>query len=140
MRKAAVMLVVNEDGLILSVERKNKKGKFGLAGGKCEENEATMAAAIRETFEETKITVHECIFLCSREEGAEIAGGESFITDCYVATAWDGSPQSPEGLEVLWLPASALLSNSVGAFPEYNKIAIEEYIKKCANKGMHKII
>ncbi len=139
MKHAAVMLIVNDYGLILSVQRRHVN-KFGLPGGKIDPGESTEAAAIRETFEETKITVHECIFLCSREEGAEIEGGESFITDCYVATAWDGIPQSPEGLEVLWLPASALLSNSIGAFPEYNKIAIEEYIKKCANKGMHKII
>jgi 8-oxo-dGTP pyrophosphatase MutT (NUDIX family) len=56
------MLIV-KDGLILSVSRRDDKTKFCFLGGKCEPNETTGMAAIRETFEETGINVTDCVHI-----------------------------------------------------------------------------
>lgn len=53
MNMAACVLVVNKDGDILSVSRKDDSSLWGLPGGKCEPNESMRSAAIRETLEET---------------------------------------------------------------------------------------
>lgn len=51
--RAACTLIMNEEGQILAVSRKDDPNAFGLPGGKLEELETSMQAAIRETLEET---------------------------------------------------------------------------------------
>jgi 8-oxo-dGTP pyrophosphatase MutT (NUDIX family) len=50
---AALVFIQREDGKILAVSRKNDKNDFNLIGGKIENGETPLDAAIRELFEET---------------------------------------------------------------------------------------
>lgn len=49
----ACVLIMNKDGQILAVSRKDNKEDFGLPGGKVEPGETPIEAALRELFEET---------------------------------------------------------------------------------------
>lgn len=117
MHEAAVMLVINSDGLILGVSRKNDPTKFGLCGGKIEEGETAIQAAIRETFEETGIYVDAVTYLYERIEPAELPNGLEFKTYCFYANTWKGEPYKSEEGDVKWITENDLAN---GAFPEYN--------------------
>ena len=52
-KKAAILLIINEEGKILCVSRKDNPNDFGLCGGKVDKGETFKKAAIRELFEET---------------------------------------------------------------------------------------
>src|SRR5665213_1220437 len=95
MREAAVMLVI-KDGLILSISRRYDKTKFGLPGGKREENETIEAAACRETSEETNIQVTKCTHFFTREEPRDCPEGEDFVCYCYYADEWSGEATNSE--------------------------------------------
>jgi ADP-ribose pyrophosphatase YjhB (NUDIX family) len=123
MRQAAVMLIV-KDGLILAVSRRHDSTKFGLPGGKQEPNETLSEAAIRETFEETGVKVYTCSRLYVREEPASHPGGEPFYTTAFYAMDWDGDPVASEEGVVKWITASDL-TNSSGAFSEYNRATLD---------------
>lgn len=117
------MLIIN-DGLILGVSRRNNTEKFGLPGGKLEDNEPPKAAAIRETLEETGVLVKEAVLLYVRDEISDYATGEVFYSYCYLATVWEGEPQKLEESEVKWVLASDLTGES-GAFADYNTQALK---------------
>lgn len=127
MKNAAVMLVI-KDGLILSVSRKNDPTKWGLVGGKQEPNETLLAAAIRETKEETSVVVTDAVYLYRREEPRDRPEGEDFNCYAYYATAWSGEPKSSEEGEIAWLTKEEL-TGSKGAFAEYNKNTLTEFRK-----------
>jgi len=55
--KQAACVLVEKNGKVLAVSRKNNKTVFGLPGGKCDENETHEQAAIRELKEETGLTL-----------------------------------------------------------------------------------
>lgn len=127
MRTAAVMLILNKDGLVLGVSRRDDKTKFGLPGGKREPNETTAEAAIRETIEETGIKVNSYEFLYSRVEPAHKDGvGYDFYTYCYYALDWEGTPSESEEGNVKWVKSEEL-TGETGAFPEYNRLTLEKF-------------
>jgi ADP-ribose pyrophosphatase YjhB (NUDIX family) len=128
MREAAVMLVVNSDGYILGVSRRDDITKFGLPGGKCEPGETPAESAVRETKEETCIMVYACDPIYTREEPASHPGGLSFFTYCYYAVNWQGTPKDSEEGVVKWLTVDELTSSS-GAFPVYNRNTIDAFKK-----------
>lgn len=117
MIEAAVMIVI-QDGLILSVSRKRDQTKFGLPGGKKESSETHRKAAIRETQEETGIIVKDCVFLFSREEE------DGFCSHCFVALEWEGNTQSSEEGIVKWSLVSELV-DPMSAFPSFNTVAFD---------------
>jgi 8-oxo-dGTP diphosphatase len=119
MRQAGVMLLV-KDGLILAISRRENKALFGLPGGKAEPEETPMQAAIRETSEETGVTVKECIWIYTRDEPRNTPQGEDFECHCFFATDWSGEPYNSEEGEVKWLTAEELTSTKA-AFGSYNK-------------------
>jgi 8-oxo-dGTP pyrophosphatase MutT (NUDIX family) len=53
----ACVLMINGDGHILAVSRKDDKNDFGLPGGKVEPGETPIEAAMRELYEETGFKV-----------------------------------------------------------------------------------
>jgi len=116
MRQAAVMLIIKE-GLILGVSRRLDPNKFGLPGGKLEDNEFPIDAAIRETFEETGVKVSSASFLYERIEPPGSPDGYAFQTYCYYADSWSGEASKLEESEVKWVTENELAS---GAFPEHN--------------------
>lgn len=125
MRKAAVMLII-QDGKILAVSRRYDKTKFGLPGGKRDDNETTLQCGIRETLEETGVTVDECNLIFLRDEPRDRPEGEDFQTYCYYAEKWHGEPHTIEEGEVAWLSVSDLLG-AKGAFADYNKRTLEAF-------------
>ena len=126
MRQAAVMLIVC-NGFILSVSRRNNPAKFGLPGGKVEENETPQAAAIRETFEETGVKVNSCDLIFIRMEPKDSPEGEDFNTHCFYATSWEGTPSNSEEGIVKFLSYEELISSEMGAFPEYNELTFDKF-------------
>lgn len=129
MREASVMLIIN-NGLILGVSRRDDKTKFGLPGGKVEDNESHAQAAIRETFEETGVRVVFCVEVFRREEVTP--DGEMFYTYCYYASSWEGEPKDSEEGIVEWLTTEELIGDR-GAFPDYNKKMLETFKLKYPN-------
>ena len=123
MKNEAGVILIIKDGLILAVSRKNNPNKWGLSGGKCEENESPKEAAIRETFEETGIVVKSCEQIYKRTESNKVIDGFPFQAYCFYATEWEGSPEQKEEGKVKWITADELTSNDQ-AFPEYNINAV----------------
>ncbi len=56
MKRASTVLII-EDGKVLSISRRNDHNDFGIVGGGVEKNETFEQACIRETFEETGLTI-----------------------------------------------------------------------------------
>lgn len=59
MKESAQVVLINEDGLILAVSRKDNHEDFGLPGGKVDPGETPEQAAIRETKEETGLEIYD---------------------------------------------------------------------------------
>jgi ADP-ribose pyrophosphatase YjhB (NUDIX family) len=129
MRNAAVMLVVNKDGYILGVSRRNDPERFGIPGGKVDLNESFEEAAIRETKEETSLIVYATDLIYEREEPAGTPEGFPFYTKCFYAISWEGQPQNSEEGIVEWLTVMELTENRA-AFAEYNKNMLSAFKEK----------
>ena len=126
MKQAGVMLVI-KDGLILGISRRHNKEIFGLPGGKFDPEAGdydTMDTAIRETKEETNITVHHTMFLYERVELGDGPTGVDFFSRCYYALDWEGEPTNSEEGEVKWLTVEEVTSTKA-AFGDYNRKTID---------------
>lgn len=119
MKQAGVMLIIKE-GLILGISRRHDKTKFGLPGGKVEENETPAQAAIRETHEETGIEVFDCVEIYKRVELGDGPDGVDFYSYCFYASDWEGEPKNSEEGDVQWLTAEEVTSTKA-AFGDYNR-------------------
>ena len=123
MKQAAVMIIVNSEGYILGVPRKEDPNKWGLAGGKVDHGETTQQAALRETEEETGIKVGYCRQVYSRKEINRLGIFDTtFITVCFYADTWKGEISTTEG-QPKWLFMEQFTDPKTGAFPEYNEKA-----------------
>jgi 8-oxo-dGTP pyrophosphatase MutT (NUDIX family) len=105
-----VSVLIRKDGLFLGVARRNDPNDWGLPGGKCEEHETEIEAAVRETFEETGLKIWNLkeVYrgLCGKDEGV------TFICD------WEGEPAvQPGEPECKWVTSDTLRQ---GCFGEYN--------------------
>lgn len=127
MKKAAVVLIV-EDGKILTVSRKYDLTKFSLPGGKVDLEESPAEAAIREAFEETGIIVRDVIYIFNSPDVSDDLDNPSFDTFCYFANKWTGIPSCKEGAVVKWMSVNDLLNN--GIFVAFNTRAISELNNK----------
>lgn len=59
MKESAQVVLINKEGLVLAVSRKDNHEDFGLPGGKVDPGETPEQAAIRETKEETGLDIHD---------------------------------------------------------------------------------
>jgi 8-oxo-dGTP pyrophosphatase MutT (NUDIX family) len=123
--KEAVVALIIQDGLILSISRRNDKTKFGLIGGKVDPGETLIEALIRETKEESSVLIKDHVFLYERIEPGG-PDGIDFFSRCYYISDWSGVPASLEEGEVTWLTEEELTSTKA-AFPEFNKRALEVF-------------
>lgn len=122
------MLII-KDGLILSCSRRNST-KFGLPGGKVEDNEHPATTAVRECREEVGVIINDCTHLLTREDASDPVKGPQKAY-CYLATSWEGVPTQMEiGITVKWLLASELIDPETGAYPDYNARTIEAFKKR----------
>ncbi len=128
MKEAGVMLII-KDGLILGISRRHDKTIFGLPGGKFDSSEGdtnTKETAIRETKEETSLTVKDCVFIYERVELGDGPNGVDFYSKCYYATDWSGTPENSEEGEVKWLTAKEITSTKA-AFGDYNRKTLDTF-------------
>lgn len=121
----AACIVVERDGAILGVSRKDKPGAFGLPGGKVELGEPPAHAAARELLEETGLRVDPASLVL-------VLQTEELGTGSLVATFWAPDPGGPvcagpgEGL-VCWVGWPTVLSGPFGA---YNRMVREALVQE----------
>lgn len=107
MTKYAMMFVKSDMGW-LCVSRKTDSTKFGLPGGSINPQEDSKSAAIRETFEETGITINDCVLVHSNS-----------TSDYFFATNYSGEISTNEVGIVKWGKYCDLV-NENSAFPAEN--------------------
>ena len=91
----AVAMIMNEKGEILLQQRNEQKKRWGLPGGLMEPGESTEETAVRESFEETGLTLRNLTLfkLYSGEEFFTTAeNGDEFysVTTAYVTNKYVG--------------------------------------------------
>ncbi|MFK3960405.1 NUDIX hydrolase [Guptibacillus hwajinpoensis] len=91
----AVAIILNENGEILLQQRNEEQKRWGLPGGLMEPGESTEETAVRESFEETGLTIKKLTLfkLYSGEEFFTKAdNGDEFysVTTAYVTTEYSG--------------------------------------------------
>ena len=118
---SAQIVILNEDGLVLGVSRKDDWTKFGLPGGKwevtdvnCYGSPSPKMTAIRETKEETGIDVTNLrLVLAIHKDG--------FLSYTYLAD-YKGEINHNEPHLVEWTTFSKLIE---GPFGKYNQLVTE---------------
>lgn len=112
----AQVVVINKEGLVLGVSRKTDHNDFGLAGGKMEpiDNEDPRNTAIRETLEETGLTVSNLRLVFAMHKDGNM--GFTYLAD------YKGEINHNEPHVAKWVPFERLIS---GTFGKYNKLVSE---------------
>ncbi len=114
--KSAQVILINPEGYVLGVSRKDDHNDFGLPGGKMdpEDNDDPKITAVRETKEETglDITNLRLIFAIHKD---------GFMGYTYLAD-YSGNIEHNEPHVVKWQPMEVLVN---GRFGKYNKLVSE---------------
>jgi ADP-ribose pyrophosphatase YjhB (NUDIX family) len=116
MKVSAQVVLINQQGLVLGVSRKNDHYDFGFIGGKMEpeDNGDAMVTAIRETLEETGLNISNLrLILAIHKDG--------YMSYTYLAD-YEGEINHNEPHVVKWLPMERLVN---GSFGKYNKLVSE---------------
>lgn len=113
MKISAQVVLINEEGLILGVSRKDDHNDFGLIGGKMEpqDNNDPMMTAIRETREETGLDISNLRLVFAIHK-------EGFMGYTYLAD-YSGEINHNEPHVVKWVPMERLV---LGSFGKYNQM------------------
>lgn len=116
MKKAAQVVLLNDEGLVLGVSRKDNHSDFGLPGGKMdpEDNDDPVATAIREVKEETGFEIYDLklVFAMHRD---------GFMGHTFIAK-YSGEINHKEPHVVKWVPFQVILE---GSFGKYNQMVAE---------------
>lgn len=124
MKKTAQIVLINDEGLVLGVSRKDNHDDFGLPGGKMDPEDLNdpITTCIRETKEETglDVSVSELIF-ASHDNG--------FMNYTYIGTC-SGVINYDEPHIVKYVTFEEL---NKGSFGEFNKL-VEKSLKSLGVK------
>ena len=117
---AVCALVLNSEGLILGVSRKDDHNDFGMPGGKVNNGESLIDAMEREVLEETGYSVIHT----SEMTFTDKCGSREVTTFlCRISDINAGVDESETG-SVEWLDPSILLT---GSFAPYNNLALKHF-------------
>ena len=112
---AASVVLINPEGLILCVSRKDDFTSMGLIGGKMEEfDESPEATAIRETLEETGLRVSNLRLIFAIHKNGFM--GYTYLAD------YEGEINHNEPHVVRWTTSDDLIN---GSFGKYNQLVFE---------------
>lgn len=114
MKKAAQVVLINEEGLILAVSRKTDHNDFGLVGGKVDQGETPEQAAIREVKEETGLDIYDLQLVFAMHK-------DGYLGYTYLAK-YSGEINHNEPHVVMWAPFELIMK---GSFGKFNKIVSE---------------
>lgn len=116
MEYTAQVVLINPEGLVLGVSRKDNHDDFGLPGGKMEsiDNGEPKFTAIRETFEETGLQISNLRLIFAMHK-------DGYMGHCYLAD-YKGEINHNEPHVVKWLPFETLMR---GSFGKYNTLVAE---------------
>jgi ADP-ribose pyrophosphatase YjhB (NUDIX family) len=115
MKISAQVVLINPEGLVLGVSRKDNHNDFGLIGGKKEEIDLTPEdTAIRETKEETGLDICNLRLVFATHKDGYM--GYTYLAD------YTGEINHNEPHVVKWVPFESLVN---GSFGEYNKLVYE---------------
>ena len=112
----AQIVLINEEGLILGVSRKDNHNDFGLPGGKMdpEDNGDPMITAIRECKEETGLDVSDLQLVFAIHKSGNM--GYTYLAK------YSGEINHNEPHVVKWVPMQVLIN---GSFGRYNEMVSE---------------
>jgi len=110
------IVLINEEGLILGVSRKDNHNDFGLPGGKMdpEDNGDPMVTAIRECKEETGLDVSDLQLVFAIHKSGNM--GYTYLAK------YSGEINHNEPHVVKWVPMQVLIN---GSFGRYNQMVSE---------------
>jgi ADP-ribose pyrophosphatase YjhB (NUDIX family) len=116
MQYTAQVVLINPEGLVLGVSRKNNHEDFGLPGGKMEpiDNGEPKFTAIREAFEETGLQISNLRLVFAMHK-------DGYMGHCYLAD-YKGEINHNEPHAVKWVPFETLIK---GSFGKYNEMVCE---------------
>lgn len=120
-KMASGIFIMDKTGMILGCSRKDRRAEFGLPGGKLEIGDTSFMAAIRETKEETGVSILE-------NQLAPIFVTKDGPFDFVTFVLKDGlllerpplSPEAGEG-DCKWLTPFEFVT---GSFPHYNSLLL----------------
>ncbi len=115
---SSVLIQRKSDGYVLGVSRKHDPEDIGTPGGKLDVGENFVDAAVRETFEETGITIVSLEYLFDDYCGDSSKNDVMYYTVAFKVIDWTGEPYSKEAGIVSWVPPQKLIT---GCFGAYNK-------------------
>ena len=117
---SASVLIIENEGLILAVSRKNNHSDLGLPGGKIESGESPISAACREAVEELGATVCNPILV-------KVAKVDDINVFIYRADVIGDVVDhvNTEGARVRWVEPKAICS---GTFGKFNKKHIMPFV------------
>jgi len=117
MKEAVQVVILNKDGEVLAVSRKHDHNDFGLVGGKVDEGETLIEAIIRETKEETGLTIYKKdliqIFSMHRD---------NYMGYTYLIDKYDGEIETDEPHVVKWTTFDEIIRKTFG---KWNKMVAE---------------
>lgn len=116
METSACVVLINDEGLVLGVSRKDDLTSIGLPGGKMEsiDNGKPELTAIRETLEETGLQISNLRLVFATHKNGNM--GYTFLAD------YKGDINHNEPHVVKWVPFQTLL---MGRFGKYNSLVLE---------------
>ena len=112
----AQVVLINEEGLVLGVSRKDNHSDFGLPGGKMDEedNGNPMVTAIRECKEETGLEIYDLQLVFAIHKSGNM--GYTYLAK------YSGEINHNEPHVVKWVPMQVLIN---GSFGRYNELVSE---------------